>query len=487
MNEIKFVSLSDMHLGQNSGILTRLKTASDIQDPLDASPVLDSLCLCLRNLLKSQKNKPTLILNGDILEMALTTTNQAAMVFERFIERVMPDDKDKQLFKDIIYVPGNHDHHLWETARETQYVEFIRNSVDNFLDIPRHATHLLINREIGEPPPSYFLENLIRRKRQDENRFDIRVAYPNLGLLSDDNSRCVLFHHGHFIESIYHLMSDVMTMAFPDRKQPENVWDTEAENFAWIDFFWSAMGRSGQAGKKVEAIYESLTHKKARNKLIDNISKSMAEKINIPVLNEWMEEKTIAVLLKYIAEQIVSGVKSQQEDVLNDDSKKGLRAWMEGPLLLQLRRDLEKLGASTGGTFPDKTTLIFGHTHKPFEEPYVFDNFPGWVNVYNTGGWVVENFKPQKLHGASMILIDSTLNVTSIRLYNETENFEDYKVNVRQSPKADEEEKKFSLEIEKKIKDKDNKAEWRKFSQEVGKALLVRRKHLEARIERLTT
>ncbi|MCK5231686.1 MAG: hypothetical protein KAR13_15540, partial [Desulfobulbaceae bacterium] len=62
MCEIKFVSLSDMHLGQNSGILTRLKTASDIQDPLDASPVLDSFCLCLRNLLESQKNKPTLIL-----------------------------------------------------------------------------------------------------------------------------------------------------------------------------------------------------------------------------------------------------------------------------------------------------------------------------------------------------------------------------------------------------------------------------------------
>ena len=29
--------------------------------------------------------KPTLVLNGDILEMALTDTNKAAMVFDRFI------------------------------------------------------------------------------------------------------------------------------------------------------------------------------------------------------------------------------------------------------------------------------------------------------------------------------------------------------------------------------------------------------------------
>ena len=40
--------------------------------------------------------------------------------------------------------------------------------------------------------------------------------------------------------------------------------------------------------------------------------------------------------------------------------------------------------------FPDEVTFVFGHTHKPFEEPRTFPNLGNGVPVYNTGGWVVE-------------------------------------------------------------------------------------------------
>jgi metallophosphoesterase superfamily enzyme len=110
MPDIRYVCLSDMHLGEEDSLLTNLKTASTDPDPSQVSPVLKQLAECLNALISRNETqiKPTLILNGDILELALTTDNQAAMVFERFIELVMaPNGK---LFEKVIYIPGNHDH-----------------------------------------------------------------------------------------------------------------------------------------------------------------------------------------------------------------------------------------------------------------------------------------------------------------------------------------------------------------------------------------
>src|SRR3972149_1096449 len=119
MPDIRYVCLSDMHLGEEDSLLTNLKTDSPEIDPTQPSQVMKQLIECLRYIISQNENKgekPTLILNGDIPELALTTDNQAAMVFERFIELIMPPREE--LFGRIIYIPGNHDHHLWEIARE---------------------------------------------------------------------------------------------------------------------------------------------------------------------------------------------------------------------------------------------------------------------------------------------------------------------------------------------------------------------------------
>ena len=147
MPDIRYVCLSDMHLGAQNSLLTNLTPNNATSDPSVASPVLTSLVECLRELLSHNEGpeKPTLILAGDVLELALTTDNVAAMAFERFVELILPPDKAKWLFKDIVYIPGNHDHHLWETARETQYVKYLQTPQQRpgeFLDIPWHATSM---------------------------------------------------------------------------------------------------------------------------------------------------------------------------------------------------------------------------------------------------------------------------------------------------------------------------------------------------------
>ena len=82
MPDIRYVCFSDMHLGEEDSLLTNLKTDSTEIDPSQPSPIMIQLVECLRYLISQNESdkKPTLILNGDILELALTTTNVSAMV-----------------------------------------------------------------------------------------------------------------------------------------------------------------------------------------------------------------------------------------------------------------------------------------------------------------------------------------------------------------------------------------------------------------------
>ncbi len=150
MSNIRYVCLSDMHLGEEDSLLTNLQVASTKTDPTSASPVLEGLVECLRHLISENKGdkKPTLVLCGDILELALCKINEAAMVFERLIELVMP--KGNELFEEIIYIPGNHDHHLWESDRETQYANHITEKFKpgDKLPIPWHTTNMFVERAV---------------------------------------------------------------------------------------------------------------------------------------------------------------------------------------------------------------------------------------------------------------------------------------------------------------------------------------------------
>src|SRR5689334_17015538 len=94
MPDIRYVCLSDVHLAADNSVLTPIKPGSIDIDASQPSPVLSHFVACLRELIarNERPEKPILILNGDILEMALADTNEAAMVFERFVELIFPPD-----------------------------------------------------------------------------------------------------------------------------------------------------------------------------------------------------------------------------------------------------------------------------------------------------------------------------------------------------------------------------------------------------------
>jgi hypothetical protein len=466
-----------MHLGEEDSLLTNLHPESAKVDPTQASPVLRGLIDCLRDLISSndaQSPKPTLILLGDVLELALTTHNLAAMVFERFLELAMPPGQE--LFGNIIYIPGNHDHHLWESARETQYVlnYLAQKRPAEFLKVPWHTTNIFMEDD-ANPVPSFLLNGLLHRYEHLKD-FTINTAYPNFGLMR--GNRCVIFHHGHFIESIYKLMTTLKNLIFPEQEQRYRmVWDLEAENFAWIDFFWSTLGRSGEVGQDMEVVYEKMQNEEQFQKLLATLRASLVEKYNITGLGGWIDSRVTKLIINGLINRIVKRERTQSGAVLSQDANNGLYYYVNFPLQEQITEECTRRRL----LFPREVSFVFGHTHKPFEEVRTFDAYLGdGVPVYNTGGWVVETEEPAPLHGGAVALLNEDLDVASLRMYNEADFTGNYQVRIHEVPPPGRNHSDLFLRLQRLVQP--TQPPWSRFSHTVVEEIRFRAEKLKDRI-----
>lgn len=475
MSDIRYVCLSDMHLGAQNSLLTNLTPNNQTSETSVASPTLSALVECLKELISHNEGteKPTLILAGDILELALTTENIAAMAFERFIELILPAS-GQRLFKDIYFIPGNHDHHLWETARETQYVAFLKDPKFNqtpgeYLDIPWHTTSMFEPRAV----PSIFLNGIIQRYPHLANE-EIGTVYPNMALLTEDHRRCAIFTHGHFAESMYLLMSTMRGLMFPKSARPELTWDFEAENFAWIDFFWSTMGRSGTVGTDIEIVYDKLQDQKQLRQLVLNLANGLANKPNRPGWKNWLEARMLRKVAKLILFAASHAERTETAEYLTADAKNGLQTYIEGPVLKQIK--IER-----NSNVPPNVAVIFGHTHKPFQSQMNFAGYGPGVNVYNTGGWVIDNVKREPIIGGAAVLADKDLNLTSLRMYNELEDSSAYSVKVETATRSDDAKNPFHERIAGLVDS--TKDPWKTFSEVTANEVPRRVANLQHKID----
>ncbi len=503
MANISYICMSDLHFGQDTGVFTNVKKEGTgyVCEPLKPNAPMQNLAESLRAIIKKNNTdgtKPTLILAGDAFELALNTTEYGAMIFGKFIESFMPDGKE--IFGDIIFIPGNHDHHLWERSRETQYFQYIKSlDPDELLPDPWHTTKML-NKAPGESefwkrlidkhpelkgknimPESTFLTQLVQRQKHLAD-FTVHAAYPNFGIANEGQSRVVMFSHGHYIESMYQSVTTFMDFLFPERGKIDRIYQLETENFAWIDFFWSALGRSGGAGKNIELLYNKLLDADSLKELIVNAVLKYMD-INLKDIHwyDWFKKGKVQFVewaVNSVLDKILSSDKKKTGEILGDDAAKGLKTYLEKYTGIQLFSELKKM--------PDQLTFVFGHTHKPFEEyrNYKLTNkdnqkFERNVALYNTGGWVVETTDvATSIHGASAVVIDEELNITSLRLYNEG----NYKVRVNQASSSDTNPLFDALcSI---IEEPDVKTQCDKFSDSVEKGIAVGKKVLQANIDK---
>ena len=426
ISSLAWVCLSDTHFGAENSLLSLVRDDASV-DPDEPSPVLLGLISCLRQVvgLEPDASRPTLVLNGDILELALAEDNVAAMVFDRFIDLAF--DPEHPLFDPVIlFLPGNHDHHLWETARERMYADYVASTPrDSELAASYHATRLFVNRN-EHNLEAELLSALVQRRRGED--LHVRIAYPNLGLESLDSGREVLIHHGHFTETIYRLMSKGKATLFPKQPLGNEVWDWESDNFAWIDFFWSTLGRSGSAGQDVGLIYDMLQDESALRRLVGELGNAAGDRGPRPLrpITKWLGRE--------VAGDLVDLAKGRERrhsgEILTAEGKLGLQEYLEGPVAKQYKRETESRQPG------ENVSFIFGHTHKPFESTLEAVGFAGPLSIFNSGGWVVDTETTTVNQGAAVLLIDSDCNVTSLRMYNQASSPGQYKVHLSSPDQA---------------------------------------------------
>ena len=407
MPDIRYVCLSDTHFGARGSLLTRLHRSG--RRPSSENPILDALLACLRSVIAGVNGlgtPPTLVLNGDILELALAETPLALGAFEEFLKRAMPPGA--RLFSDVLFIPGNHDHHLWETAREARYTELVASAQpDEQLERPRHTTDLFAAP--GDRPVQHLLAASARRLKCLGPGSSISAAYPNFALHHPASGRCVIFHHGHFIETVYRAMSVAARIIFPDLPPVATIERLELENFAWIDFLWSELGRSGAAGEGMATLYEARADGRKLKRILRRAAAAIARDHLDTGLPDWAEEHVLRWIFHGLVDQMQKFERNRPRTVLSADASAGLKDYVRrfvAPAVPTEARD-------SGPTF------VFGHTHKPFTRTTPLGTGMARWLVLNTGGWVIDAAESSPQRGASAVLIDSSLNAVNLRLFNE--------------------------------------------------------------------
>ena len=430
MADIRYVVLSDMHLGDANSLFTRPDPNPDGRE-FKLPPAMEGLIECLRVVINrnSKGNKPVLILCGDVFDRAVSAMDRAVLAFETFIRVTMK--RGQQLFSEIVFLPGNHDHHLWELDRETHYLDYLNGvKPGQRLSLPRFTTEMFLGNR-SQPIASRFLTGFLQRlakhRSSDYSHLagkPIQVFYPNLALRGRGD-KCIVLTHGHYVEDLSKLMSIFGSVIMPGKEPPPDIDALELENSAWIDFLWSTMCRSGPVGNRFDFMYRRLRAHSVPA-IVELVTRALVQRHAKrgwkSAVEAWLARWVMAKITKIMAKR----AETRTAKTIWSATEEGLKEYLTGPVYNQIIKE--------NGRVPEDLTVIFGHTHQPFASDFCnLERFPSPVKVYNTGGWVLATAEPVDIYGGATVLIDEDLNTTSLHLYQQGDSPEDGRVRVIQA------------------------------------------------------
>jgi predicted phosphodiesterase len=344
------------------------------------------------------------VFNGDMCDFALATVKETMDGATGFLRAMAKHCRS------MVYVPGNHDHHSWLLANELH--EFL----SPMPGVPKDAV-----QRTERMYRSTFFNTLLN----DPER-DILIAYPNLYWYPPGRENAAyIFHHGHYCEELYSIVSDTLTAAFPsdERRDLEFI---EAVNFGWVEFIWYQLGQAGKgigAHGLIEKLYEQIrtdgpqtlaggikrlyearvrpiVHRALKQEADDRwwVTEGMAERVA-----NWIDEHAPSVVIA----AITAYAKHKQEN-----KQPGASDWRFRPLdddlakhcLAYITRSL----TSPALQGRDNLALFFGHTHKAG----FWNKDPKRV-LLNDGGWI--RGPKGEWPDAHVFLVDDKGGVTDIK------------------------------------------------------------------------
>jgi hypothetical protein len=190
---------------------------------------------------------------------------------------------------------------------------------------------------------------------------------------------------------------------------PTDIERLEEENFAWIDFFWSTLGRSGQVGTDMGMIYADLTSEQDVDAFVSNLISALLAKGKGKSWLHPAESVVLNAIFRREANRVARSERGTPAVTLTAAGQTGLREYLEGPVRNQLRQEW--------GDIPEEITFVYGHTHKPFTDRWTVAGYPSSVHIANTGGWVVDTATPAPVQAGVAVLVNDDLETASLQFY----------------------------------------------------------------------
>lgn len=315
----------------------------------------------------------TFILLGDIFDLALARYDETVKSARKLFA-LLPEFCHR-----IIYVPGNHDHHLAQlVSDEAEIVARFPNVPRSIPRVERRYTSTFLSRmDIGVP---------------------IEVCYPNVYWRPPSQDDGVyIFHHGHFCQPTYRALSEIYRAAFGEISGLQAL---ETINSGWLELVWYSLGQAS-AGFGANGVLEQLNHEleganltaiedalqrlyeRRGRALVDTICESIRQK---GAFRGWLA-RFVAKRIHRNAPQVIAD--AIQEHLRGDRVTGGSRLRGE-PLDGELKRWCWEYLRYVTASRPDlqgrPVSFVFGHTHRPGvwpeDEPHLF-NDGAWARAAN--------------------------------------------------------------------------------------------------------
>jgi len=221
--------ISDAHMGAGNSIL---------DDPTEMHRFRDFV---IEHVGKSE----VLVLLGDIFDLSLARYEETVPKVQSLL-KIVASCADR-----LIYVPGNHDHHIWLLASERAEV------MDVLPEVP-HGFYPRTDRIYGSDALP-FLAQLMGVPK-------IEICYPNVYVMPKDApGLAYVLHHGHYVEDTFTIISDLYADLF-NGKVP-TLEELEELNAGWFEMLWYHLGQIGAgigADGFVEAFYGKIEKQETR-------------------------------------------------------------------------------------------------------------------------------------------------------------------------------------------------------------------------------
>jgi hypothetical protein len=421
MAALRYLCLSDLHLGAAYSLLTHIDPDGKVA-PDAPGAVLTAFAAALRDTVSrlSDDQLPTLVLMGDVLDMGLSSAGEVARAYLRFVDALFPAGERPVFAKQLICIPGNHDHHLWRMAQDDQLLAQITGRDQDLENDLIKLTPLLATPSL----PCRLLTQLMRTRAHLSDAA-VNVAYPNLGLLDAAGRRAVVLHHGHYVDALYRVMSRLNAWLSGVDNPPRTVRALESQNGPWIDFLWSDLGSAGAIGRDATTLYETMLDAGAAHTFAETVSDRLLADLGasygLRAETQLSHGVTLGEVVRGLIDLTAGRAAESQRDgyrtVLTSDEITDLRWYLGGPVAAQFHEEGTK-------RLPAELSFVFGHTHKPFQDQISVEPYALPVSVFNTGGWVMDQPTMMACQGGAAVFIDDELNLASLRLFNDAVNGE---------------------------------------------------------------